>query len=1471
MAKGNLPKGLPGLSGSDSLRGLGGSWFDASHSGGFGNGQGPLAGLAQDVHALLHPGAPADSSETTTTLAAAKVSGDLTAGGPGLGGPIVASFATPLTNGPDNYVGGAGVDSVDALDGNDIVQGVGGNDTLYGASGLDSLYGGAGDDVIFTGVGDDVAFGGSGSDLIFDGGPALQISTADDQINAANSGIDAQPFVTPLSDGSGGYIVGWSQGFGLSQTPDTTVFQRYTAAGVPIGGQVRFDQQPGVNTGFRDRGEVQLTALKGAHAGEFVVVWFSYHANPQPGDEHSAFMAHFGSSGAQIGNAVQLSPSASNTQSRPTVVALDDGTFVATWQDQIRDTNNGVLNWGIYSQHYQLVGTQMQTLGNDFHVSQTIGGNQALPQSIVLSNGNILVSWNSDSNVGDAGLGVYFRILNPAGGVSGVTNETRAAVTTTGDQFMPGHGITALTGGGFVVVWTGNGPGDANGAFFRRFDNSGTALDLVDRPLNTTATGTAENFAVVTALPDGGFFAVWETNTGATTDLVGQRFNAAGTAVGSPITINSLTAGAQNEPNLTTLPSGTIVVTWDGAGTSGADRDVFQRLLKFGSSGGHDTLTGGSGLDALIGESGNDTLQGGAAADSLFGGSGQDWGDYTNSSALVKVDLTLASQSSGEAQGDVLAGIEHLFGSAFADTLAGDANVNSLLGNDGNDTLVGRGGGDFLDGGNGVDMADYRLSAAGVNVTLGDAFTETGGDAQGDTLTRIEVILGSSLADSFSSVLGAATFFGNSGKDSLAGAAAAESFDGGSGGDIVSYAASAGAVNVDLTTGLGSGGLAAGDWYTQVETVIGGSGADTLRGTNLAGVANLLIGGSGADLLRFSLGADTLIGGSGLDTASYDGASVGVLIDLAAQTQSFVGLVDPNDTLVTIENAIGTSFNDAIRGTAGVNTLVGGDGNDTLEGRAGADTLVGGTGLDWADYISSSAAVTVTLGSSTAQTGAGGGDQVGDTLVGIEAVRGSDVNDSGDTLSSLLGAAILDGAAGNDLLIGGAGTDSYIGGAGSDTVDYRASLAGVTVNFVTGLGSGGLAAGDIYTTVENVLGSALADTLIGSLGTNTLAGFDGNDFLSGGSGADSLLGGAADDLVMGGSGADFLDGGAGLNDIASYTLSTAGVQVDLVSASPATGGDAQGDVLTGIEHLVGSNFNDVLTGGPGVNWLFGQSGSDRLDGGKGADSLFGGSGNDVVIYDALDAAIMGGLGMDTLVGGIGNDAIQMNQAPFHFAGGFASFETIQLGSGNDYFLGSSVSSDFLSYGAGGVAVFGGSGADYIAARGNGAIVGNDDSLYGGNGNDVIWGGGGSDVVSGDSGNDAIYGGFGNDKISGGSGYDVVYFGRDEGNDSIKDAEGLVIFWGNDALEVTPTYDGVDPSEVLITYGLTDVTITFTDGSSGSITFGKGAVQTLNLFDYANGDAGNSATPPPQYVRDVWSAEWDSGSQTFTAFTKVVDG
>ena len=169
-------------------------------------------------------------------------------------------------------------------------------------------------------------------------------------------------------------------------------------------------------------------------------------------------------------------------------------------------------------------------------------------------------------------------------------------------------------------------------------------------------------------------------------------------------------------------------------------------------------------------------------------------------------------------------------------------------------------------------------------------------------------------------------------------------------------------------------------------------------------------------------------------------------------------------------------------------------------------------------------------------------------------------------------------------------------------------------------GGNGSGAVDITYQAGNTLtGTGGDDVLLAGAGDTTLNGGAGNDVLVAGAGNNSLHGGDGDDLLIGGPGNDLLDGGAG-NDTASYAKATAGVTVDLGHVGQQNTVGAGLDTLSGIENLIGSDYNDTLTGNDGDN---------LLNGGVGNDVLKGGAGNDILI---------GGPGNDTLTGGSGNDS-----------------------------------------------------------------------------------------------------------------------------------------------------------------------------------------------------------------------------------------
>ena len=438
-------------------------------------------------------------------------------------------------------------------------------------------------------------------------------------------------------------------------------------------------------------------------------------------------------------------------------------------------------------------------------------------------------------------------------------------------------------------------------------------------------------------------------------------------------------------------------------------------------------------------------------------------------------------------------------------------------------------------------------------------------------------------------------------------------------------------------------------------------------------------------------GNDVITGGNGSDTINLSGSTTAITVNLAVGTSTSAS--EGTDTLWSIENVVGSAYNDTLIGDTNDNTFVGG---------AGADSITGGGGSDTVDYSASALGVTIDLSLGTGV----GGDAGGDVLLGIRNIIGTALADS------------LTGDANANFFIGGAGADTIFGGDGIDTVSYATSSAAVNLNLFAGTSAGGDAANDYLLYIENLVGSSYDDTLTGSTGANVIYGGAGNDVLSGSAGVDTLYGGVGNDTYV-------------VDNVNDVIVENAGEGTETVSTSVTwtLGANLENLTLTGLIDLrgTGNSTNNLIIGNTSTGIVSGAKGYNLLQGMDGNDTLMGMGGN-----DTLD----GGTGNDSMVGGVGDDTYYVDSAN--------DVVVENTGEGVDT-VRSSISYTLNTY-VENLTLTGTSAIDGTGTAANNIMIGNDyaNLLTALTGNDSLTGGGGNDTLDGGTGNDAMNGGLGDD-------------------------------------------------------------------------------------------------------------------------------
>ena len=800
-------------------------------------------------------------------------------------------------------------------------------------------------------------------------------------VNTTTIYDQADQTLTALADG--GFLITWNS---TQNGGDYDCYsQRYDAAGAKVGGETLINTVTG---GLSDG--PSTTALTD---GDYVVTWTQYDA---VGQQFDIFAKQYNADGVVVVSDFRVNTYTTDTQQGSSIAALADGGYVITWTSQDQDGSN----YGVYGQRYDTNGV---ATGGEFRVNTITGDEQADTHVTALNDGGFAVVWRDRPHDGSS-YGVYCQVYTAAGGPNG--GQTLVNSTTAGNQLDPA--ITALAGGGFVVVWD-------------------------------------------SANVDGNGFAI-----------VAQVFDTEGDKVGGELQVNSFTTGSQDTPSVAARADGGFVVTWESANQDGNGIGVYSKVFA--------AATNLNGAQYLYGTVDADILDGGAGGDHMAGGFGDDtyvvnsYGDvvvenpgegddtvqayvtYTLGSDVEFLTLMGGAAISGYGNSDnnVLTGNGNsnvLFGDAGDDTIEGNSGNDEVYGGDGNDTLIGGTGNDRLSGNGGNDLVfggdqnDTILSSAGHDHVYGDAGTDTyeasglfvaaivdllhGKATQGagniTTLDGIENVTGSGFDDYIT---------GNSGNNVLDGGAGADKLTGGLGDDTY-YIDNTGdriVESSDATSG-GTDEVFSSITFTLATYVenLTLTGSANIDGTGNAS-DNMLTGNDGNNVLDGKAGNDTLIGGLGDDTYVLD--VVGdTIVELPGEGTDTVKAAFSYSLANDLENlvltgtgdftGIGNAVNNTITGNVGNNILDGGTGADTMSGGAGNDTyIVDNTGDIVNDFSNSG---TDTILSSVTYT------LVGRFVETLQLTGSANINATGNS-----SANTLIGNTGNNSLTGGAAADIFL-------------------------------------------------------------------------------------------------------------------------------------------------------------------------------------------------------------------------------------------------------------------------------------------------------------------------------------------------------------------------------------------------------------------------------------------------------------
>ncbi|MBD1922047.1 filamentous hemagglutinin N-terminal domain-containing protein [Microcoleus sp. FACHB-831] len=247
------------------------------------------------------------------------------------------------------------------------------------------------------------------------------------------------------------------------------------------------------------------------------------------------------------------------------ITVLANGRFIVTWAGAGTGDDSGV-----FGQLYEANGTPVAA---EFRINSTTSLPQGYPSVTALKNGNFVVTWSGSGGGLDSN--VYGRLFDN----NGTALSTQFLINTNTNNLQAASSVTALANGGFVVSWASNGQdGSSWGVYAQRYEANGNKAGNEFR-INTTTAGNqggSQGVGSITALPDGGFIAIWASQGQDASPVASsapnksdnafgvyaQRYDGNGNKTGGEFLVNTTTQLSQQLPKITGLPNGGFVATW---------------------------------------------------------------------------------------------------------------------------------------------------------------------------------------------------------------------------------------------------------------------------------------------------------------------------------------------------------------------------------------------------------------------------------------------------------------------------------------------------------------------------------------------------------------------------------------------------------------------------------------------------------------------------------------------------------------------------------------------------------------------------------------------------------------------------------------------------------------------------------------------------------------------------------------------